>query len=507
MDSQIEEEILEKDFRMLTSLWCGSFRGANLACHLPTHTQVAVKVLEKNTNSVADISTQVNILQSLEHRNIVRLFDMIDTLSTTYVIMEYVAGEDLESCLRALGCLKEEEARGIFRQVVSAVHFLHQRHIAHRDIKLENILVDAAGNAKLCDFGMAIEITEGQMLQEICGSLLYWAPEILARKPYDGLAGDMWSLGIVLYVLVTEHFPYMEETLDGMHRVITTTMCPIPYHLSKPCHIIIAQLLTVPTWYQYTISQLVERSWLGPIQENVLPATKEILPRVVEIMCTIGYTCEEIVSSLTHRREDNHVMATCNILKYQLSCGDSHLQDQMPWLTSSPAGPVCLPLPLTRRASEPAFTTSTQAGKIHFKEEGVEERHKRCRSYTMPHTYSLPDDLPCSDNTVPERDALMAEVINTATEDIAVNRNSVVLDETPTGFLNLDFSEEDSSQESDIPSDQPQVAPTTSGSRPFRVWKLVRKQISQALRALCCCCCCSCCCCLPTPSVETEMNQ
>ncbi|OBS71096.1 hypothetical protein A6R68_00363, partial [Neotoma lepida] len=93
-------------------------------------------------------------------------FHMIDTLTTTYVIMEYVAGEDLKSCLRALGCLEEEEARAIVREVVSAVHFLHQRHIAHGDIKLENILFDAAGNAKLCDFGMAIKITDGQMLEE-----------------------------------------------------------------------------------------------------------------------------------------------------------------------------------------------------------------------------------------------------------------------------------------------------------------------------------------------------
>ncbi|XP_028719381.2 putative sperm motility kinase W [Peromyscus leucopus] len=516
MGSHMEEDILEKDFRMLTSLGCGSSGEVKLACHLPTHTRVAVKILEKITNSVADISTEVNILQSLEHRNIVRFFDMIDTLSTTYVIMEYVAGKDLESCLRALGCLKEEEARGIFRQVVSAVHFLHQRHIAHRDIKLENILVNAAGNAKLCGFGMAIEITEGQMLEEICGSLLYRAPEILAKKPYDGLAGDMWSLGIVLYVLVTGHFPYMEETLEGMHRVITTTMCPIPYHLSKPCHIIIARLLMVPTWYRYTISQLVERAWLGTIQQHVPPATKEILPRVVETMCTIGYTCEEIVSSLTHRRIDNHVTATCNILRYQLSGGDSHQKDQMPWLSNSPAVPVRLPLPLTRRASEPAFTTRTQAGKSHFKVEGVEERDKIYRSHSMPHIYTLPDELPCSDNTVPERHALVADVINTATEDTKVNRNSVeplpgnlsspesVLEATLMGFLNLAFCEEDSSHGSDIPSDQPQVAPTTSGSRPFRVWKLVRKQISHALRALCCCCCC---CCLPTPSVETEMAQ
>ncbi|XP_076416256.1 uncharacterized protein LOC143270365 [Peromyscus maniculatus bairdii] len=194
----------------------------------------------------------------------------------------------------------------------------------------------------------------------------------------------------------------------------------------------------------------------------------------------------------------------------QPSARSDALVNQQPCRSCSP------PSSLDRRASEPAFTTSTQAGKSHLKVDGVEERGKRGRSYTMHHRSSFLEAMPGSDNTVPEREALMADVINTATEDIAVNRNSVdhlsgnlscpesVLDVTPTGFLNLGFSEEDSSQEPDIPSDQPQVAPMTAGSRPLRVWKLVRKQISHALRALCSCCCC---CCLPTQSVETEMAQ
>ncbi|KAL1780435.1 sperm motility kinase W, partial [Sigmodon hispidus] len=499
MVSHMDEDMIEKDFRILTSLGCGAFGEVKLACHLPTQTRVAVKVLEKNINSVADINTEVNILRSLEHRNIVRFFHMIDTLTTTYVIMEYVAGEDLESCLRALGCLEEEEARLIFRQVVSAVHFLHQRRIAHRDIKLENILVDAAGNAKLCDFGMAIQIREGQMLEDICGSLLYWAPEILARKPYDGLAGDMWSLGIILYVLVTGYFPYREETLEGMHRLITTTMCPIPYHLSKPCHIIIARLLTVPIWYRMTTCQLVEQPWLGHFQEYVLPSTREILPRLVETMCNIGYTCEDIVLSLTHRQLNNKVTAMCNILKYKLSCGDSHKHNEMHWLNISPADPVYLPLPFKRRASVPAFPVSTQAGKSSIDEEGVKEGSKRCRSYTMLNRHSCLEAISCSANTVPERDALTADVINIATEDIVVNRNSVdhqsgklsspksVLDATPTGFVNMGFSEGEPSLGPDTPGDQTQVEPTTSGSRPSRGWKLIRNQIVHPLRALCCC--------------------
>ncbi|XP_052600828.1 putative sperm motility kinase W [Peromyscus californicus insignis] len=386
MASPSEENILEKDFRILTSLGSGAYGEVKLACHLPTQTQVAVKVLEKKKNSLARINTEAKILQSVEHRNIVHFFHVIDTSSTTFVIMEYIAGKNLEYLIRERYFLKEDEVRPIFQQVVSGVHFLHQKRIAHRDIKLENILIDGAGNVKLCDFGMSRELAEGQMLKEFCGTLVYLAPEILARKPYDGLAGDMWSLGVLLYVLVTGKFPYEETTYERMYRLITTTMFPCPYNVSEPCVIIIARLLMVPTLHRITICQLQKSGWLGNIKEHAAPTAKEILPRVVETMCTMGYTCEDIVSSLKHR-QPNNLTATFNILKYKLSCGDSHQQNKKPWLNDSPIGAVRPLLPLKRRASEPAFPTSTGEGNRHFHEEGVEGRGRRCQSYQMLNRY------------------------------------------------------------------------------------------------------------------------
>ncbi|XP_036032661.1 LOW QUALITY PROTEIN: putative sperm motility kinase W [Onychomys torridus] len=362
MASPLEENILEKDFKISTSLGSGGFGEVKLACHLPTHTQVAVKVLKKKKNSLASINTEVEILQSVEHRNIVNYFHVIDTSTKTYLIMEYVSGKDLDMFLRDRNFLKEDEARPIFNQIVSGVHFLHQKRIAHRDIKLENVLIDGAGNVKLCDFGMSRELAEGQMLEEFYGTLFYLAQEILARKPYNGLVGDMWSLGVLLYVLVTGQFPYEETTFDAMYRVITTTKYPIPYHLSKPCIILIEQLLMVPNQHRITICQLQERQWLGNIKEHEALATKEIVPKVMEAMCTMGYTCEEIVSSLKHK-QPNNLTATFNILKYKLSCGDSHQQNQKPCLNGNPEGTLRPLLALKRRASEPAFSTSIGDGK------------------------------------------------------------------------------------------------------------------------------------------------
>ncbi|KAM7324907.1 hypothetical protein ACRRTK_015163 [Alexandromys fortis] len=214
MASPWDEDILDKDFKILKPLGVGSFGEVKLACHIPTKTQVAVKILSKKSNALGEMNSEVKILQTLEHSNIIHFFHVIDTQSTTYIIMEYVAGKDLHMFLSEVGCLKEQEARPIFQQVVSAVHFLHRRRIAHRDIKLENILIDGDGNVKLCDFGLAIHFAKGQMLKKVCGSLHYMAPEMLARKPYDGLAVDMWSLGVVLYAMVTGHYPYAEDTLD-----------------------------------------------------------------------------------------------------------------------------------------------------------------------------------------------------------------------------------------------------------------------------------------------------
>ncbi|XP_075835246.1 putative sperm motility kinase W [Microtus pennsylvanicus] len=316
MARALDEDILDKDFKILTPLGAGSFGEVKLACHIPTKTQVAVKILRKKSNSLGKMNSEVKILQTLEHRNIIHFFHVIDTQSRTYIITEYVAGKNLHMFLSEVGCLKEQEARPIFQHVVSAVHFLHQRRIAHRDIKLKNILIDGYGNVKLCDFGLSIHLAKGQILKTVCGSLQYMAPEILARKPYDGLAVDMWSLGVVLYVMVTGQYPYTEKTLDGMLRLITKMKYPIFDYLSKPCHIIIAKLLTVPTNRRITIFQLVKRPWLGPMKKHTTPTAKDILPQLVETMCTMGYNLEDIFSSLRYR-QPNNVTATFNILKHK----------------------------------------------------------------------------------------------------------------------------------------------------------------------------------------------
>ncbi|CAO2587691.1 MAP/microtubule affinity-regulating kinase 3 [Lemmus lemmus] len=355
--------------------------------------------------------------------------------------MEYLSGRNLVTLMEEVGHLEEEEAKPIFKQLASGVHYLHQRRIAHRDIKLENILLGEGGKVKLCDFGLATQLEEGQMLQELWGSMPYWAPEILARRQYDGMAGDMWSMGVVLYALVTGKFPYRGSTLKEMYNHIITTRCPIPHHLSTRCSNIIARLLKVNVQFRLTSSQLMEQQWLGHMEEHVMPPAKEILPKVVETMCNIGYTCEQVVACLKHPKLDN-ITATMKIIKFHLSSGHSNLQTSHadPMKRHSKAALLIKRIssvslcaytcPEVMNYINPA-TGDTAANSIS--EDSLSQK-------TDPEDYTLPDNNinpatgdtaanrisedGLSQKTVPEDNSLPDNNINPATGDTTVNKIS-----------------------------------------------------------------------------------
>uniref|UniRef100_A0A8C8UNF9 non-specific serine/threonine protein kinase n=1 Tax=Peromyscus maniculatus bairdii TaxID=230844 RepID=A0A8C8UNF9_PERMB len=264
----LDKNILEKDFRILTSLASGGFGKVKLACHLPTHTQVAVKVLKKKKNSLADINTEVEILQSVEHRNIVNFFHVIDTSSTTYLIMEYHASRgDLVSHIEKVGCLQEEQAQHIFTQIVCAVHYCHKNGIAHRDIKLDNILLDGKGSVKLCDFGLAIRVTSGQRSKGFCGTLEYCAPELFTDTEYDARAVDIWSLGVVLYTMVTASFPFKARTYSDMKEEMLNPCYYLPSTLSQNIVNLIVQLFTMMPEQRPRISDIMQHQWFKDREE------------------------------------------------------------------------------------------------------------------------------------------------------------------------------------------------------------------------------------------------
>ncbi|EGW02970.1 Sperm motility kinase X [Cricetulus griseus] len=146
-------------------------------------------------------------MKSLQHPNIIKLFHVVQTTDTTYLVMEHASEGELLSHILELGSLQESEARRLFTQILHAVQYCHDNHIAHRDIKASSILLNCRGNAKLCDFGLAAKVAPGELLRDFCGTLPYCAPELFAGEAYDVCASDIWSLGVLHFLMVVGLLP------------------------------------------------------------------------------------------------------------------------------------------------------------------------------------------------------------------------------------------------------------------------------------------------------------
>lgn len=169
---------------------------------------------------------------------------MIETVDNVYIIMEHASRGQLLQHIRQAGRLPEDEARGLFKQIVCAVKYCHDNGIIHRDLKANNILLDAQRNIRVSDFGLGTRFLTGQELTERCGASGYQAPEFLGQK-YDGPKKDVWSLGVLLYCMVTGTLPFKGGILVQLRQQVLNKRYDLPPYLSTEGRNIITQLLSV----------------------------------------------------------------------------------------------------------------------------------------------------------------------------------------------------------------------------------------------------------------------
>nr|XP_060614442.1 serine/threonine-protein kinase MARK2 isoform X3 [Anolis sagrei ordinatus] len=263
-------------------------------------------------------------MKVLNHPNIVKLFEVIETEKTLYLVMEYASGGEVFDYLVAHGRMKEKEARAKFRQIVSAVQYCHQKFIVHRDLKAENLLLDADMNIKIADFGFSNEFTFGNKLDTFCGSPPYAAPELFQGKKYDGPEVDVWSLGVILYTLVSGSLPFDGQNLKELRERVLRGKYRIPFYMSTDCENLLKKFLILNPSKRGTLEQIMKDRWMNVGHEDdelkpyvePLPDYKD--PRRTELMISMGYTREEIQDSLVSQKY-NEVMATYLLLGYKNS--------------------------------------------------------------------------------------------------------------------------------------------------------------------------------------------
>ncbi|XP_062365013.1 SNF-related serine/threonine-protein kinase [Cinclus cinclus] len=261
----------------------GHFAVVKLARHVFTGEKVAVKVIDKtklDTLATGHLFQEVRCMKLVQHPNIVRLYEVIDTQTKLYLILELGDGGDMfDYIMKHEEGLNEDLAKKYFAQIVHAISYCHKLHVVHRDLKPENVVFfEKQGLVKLTDFGFSNKFQPGKKLTTSCGSLAYSAPEILLGDEYDAPAVDIWSLGVILFMLVCGQPPFQEANDSETLTMIMDCKYTVPPHVSKECKDLITRMLQRDPKRRASLEEIENHAWLQGVDPS--PATKYNIPLV-----------------------------------------------------------------------------------------------------------------------------------------------------------------------------------------------------------------------------------
>uniref|UniRef100_A0A0K2URB9 SNF-related serine/threonine-protein kinase n=1 Tax=Lepeophtheirus salmonis TaxID=72036 RepID=A0A0K2URB9_LEPSM len=310
----------------------GHFAVVKMARHVFTGERVAVKVIDKlkfDSSTRVQTLQEVRLMKLVQHPNVVRLYEVIDTPSKLYLILELADGGDLyDYIMKHEQGLTETLAKKYFRQIVNAIQYCHKLHVVHRDLKPENaVFFEKLEMVKLTDFGFSNKFSPGQSLQTSCGSLAYSAPEILLGDAYDAPAVDIWSLGVILYMLVCGAAPFQEANDSETLTMIMDCKYTFPKHISSQCKKLISSMLQRNPMHRACLDEIILHPWLDEVKNVDSVPEWEQLPLVsrehlseeehayiINKMVNGGVGIKEEIIEALDRDDYNHITATYFLL-------------------------------------------------------------------------------------------------------------------------------------------------------------------------------------------------
>ncbi|XP_035290671.1 serine/threonine-protein kinase SIK2-like [Anguilla anguilla] len=311
----------------------GNFAVVKLARHRITKTEVAIKIIDKtqlDAVNLEKIYREVQIMKMLDHPHIIKLYQVMETKNMLYLVTEYAKNGEIFDYLASHGRLSEPEARRKFWQILSAVEYCHNRNIVHRDLKAENLLLDGHMNIKIADFGFGNFFQPGERLATWCGSPPYAAPEVFEGQQYEGPHLDIWSMGVVLYVLVCGALPFDGPTLPVLRQRVLEGRFRIPYFMTEDCEHLIRRMLVLDPSKRLSVAQIKEHRWMAldvPVQRPVLykqsapeeggVAVGEHSEQVLRLMHSLGIDQQKTIESLQNKSY-NHFAAIYYLLVERL---------------------------------------------------------------------------------------------------------------------------------------------------------------------------------------------
>ncbi|RWW53091.1 hypothetical protein BHE74_00040444 [Ensete ventricosum] len=259
--------VLMQRYELGRLLGQGTFAKVYHARNVATGLAVAIKIIDKakvlRIGMIDQIKREISVMRLVHHPNIVQLYEVMATKTKIYFAMEYVRGGELFNKV-AKGRLKEDVARKYFQQLIAAVDFCHSRGVYHRDLKPENLLLDEKGDLKVSDFGLsALGASRRQdgLLHTTCGTPAYVAPEVITKKGYDGSKADIWSCGVILFVLLAGYLPFHDSNIIDMYRKTSRGEFKCPYWFPSEVKKLLSRLLDPNPTTRITACKLIENPW------------------------------------------------------------------------------------------------------------------------------------------------------------------------------------------------------------------------------------------------------
>ncbi|KAG2452015.1 hypothetical protein HYH02_003056 [Chlamydomonas schloesseri] len=306
-------EFFLSNYRLGKTLGIGSFGKVKVAEHVLTGHKVAIKILNRRKIQQMEmeekVRREIKILRLFMHPHIIRLYEVIETPSDIYVVMEYVKTGELFDYIVEKGRLGEDEARHFFQQIISGVEYCHRNMVVHRDLKPENLLLDAKMNVKIADFGLSNIMRDGHFLKTSCGSPNYAAPEVISGKLYAGPEVDVWSCGVILYALLCGSLPFDDENIPNLFKKIKGGIYNLPSHLSPGARDLIPRMLLVDPLKRITIPEIRQHPWfnmhlpryLAVMQAEPVVGVPRIDEEILEEVVRLGFDRDGLLDALRSR--------------------------------------------------------------------------------------------------------------------------------------------------------------------------------------------------------------
>ncbi|XP_019457009.1 PREDICTED: CBL-interacting serine/threonine-protein kinase 9-like [Lupinus angustifolius] len=244
----------------------GSFAKVKLARNVDSRDHVAIKILDRNHvlrhNMMEQLKKEISAMKLINHPNVVKIFEVMASKTKIYIVLELVNGGELFDKIATNGKLKEDEARSYFHQLINAVDYCHSRGVYHRDLKPENLLLDSNGVLKVSDFGLSTYAQqEDELLRTACGTPNYVAPEVLKDRGYVGSASDIWSCGVILFVLMAGYLPFDEPNHVALFRRISRADFSFPSWFAPKLKKLLKRILDPNPLTRIKIEELLEDEW------------------------------------------------------------------------------------------------------------------------------------------------------------------------------------------------------------------------------------------------------